>query len=350
MWILMLSGQWMLVTSHPGEGNYMLALQIAMVGLVSLASISRVWYIGQNYFLGGLREIFAELENFEPDKSHSVLPLHSTPMLARFESIFNSLTDRLRAYKQELSQWMFLQSEQSRIRALGEISALVVHDLSAPLHVIHFCTNQLKESPELIRDPRYIEQLTVNGQRAQDLIDSLRAYLKSQPMAEASTSFDVALAHVRRLLETQFISQGFQRIEFSIDKSAATANIRMFKAELIHILLNLLSNSVENLLSNAVAKPRIRIGVARRSNGEISLELADNGTGLSPERFEQLTSLSVTQGAETNHRQGLGLKLIRRLIESQQGKLEVASPREGESGTVFILTLNLADNAIGDRT
>src|SRR5690606_28203303 len=104
-------------------------------------------------------------QKFDHSKQE-VLPLHTTPALANFEKTVNELTSRLVAYERELSGWIISKTEESRYTALGEIAGLVVHDLSSPLHVINFCTSQLRENPELVSNPRYLDQLTTNGERS----------------------------------------------------------------------------------------------------------------------------------------------------------------------------------------
>ncbi len=345
IWTFMTILQWGVVSNHNANGPVSLSSQVVAIGLVGLTLISRIWYLGRRYFFGGLEGLFRFFEDFDPSRVRNNLPLHSASILSHFERIINSLLDRLRAYEAELTQWIFKQTEEGRYRALGEVSALVVHDLSAPLHVIHFCTEQLKESPDLIRDPRYLENLAVNGARSLELINSLKAYLKDpkSKRQEVSTCFEDAHRHVMRLLETRFSMQGFNQIMIKLDPRLGQIHLKITSADLIHVLLNLYSNSIENLLNHSISDPEIRVNSADGPLQSVAeIKIYDNGTGLCPEKYEHLTGLMFFQGSSADKRSSLGLRLIRRLVEGNQGTLVVLQQPPEARGTLFSLKLNVA--------
>ena len=341
IWIFMMVLQWLVITRtpSPGTGRFNLALMESSIGAAGLILIMRIWYLGKQYFVGGLREIFQTLESMDPEVSQKILPLHSDRILAHFEKIVNGLVERLRSYRQELSRWVFYQTEESRYRALGELSALIVHDLSAPLHVIHFCTEQVKENPDILRNPRYIDQLTVNGARSLELISSLKAYLKDGKFKSAGVAFAEAHQRVIRLLETQFHTQGFSKVQINTEPNALPIKVDVPKADLIHVLMNLYGNSLLNLLENSIPEPKIQVTMVELTEQQVTYSIADNGTGLSAKRFEELTAFSFLPDAQNSSRDGLGLRLVRRLVERNRGSLFAVDPGPGESGSRFHLTL-----------
>lgn len=340
VWVFVTLLQWLLIYGHQAGGPHsktMLSFQLIVINLSGLALITRIWYLWRHYFLGGLQKIFHFFENFNPGEHQQLLALHTASILGHFELIINSLLDRLHAYEREMSQWVFRQTELSRYHALGEISALIVHDLSSPLHVIHFCTEQLKENPEFIKDPRYLNQLTLNGTRSLELIDSLRTYLKNQNQKSNSlmTPFGDAHQNVMRLLETQFSTQGFHQIQIDLDPKLAKSDVNLTPADLMHILLNLYSNSIKNLLTHKIQNPKITVRLHKKESHWVQIYIQDNGTGLTQEHFDQLTDNTLFPSGKT--RNSLGLRLIRRLIENQGGQLSVVSQSEQEKGTLFSL-------------
>lgn len=339
IWIFMVSLQWLLVKTTPADQTSFLAIQISIVGLAALTLVSRVWYLSRRFFIGGLENLFGILDNLDPEKPGESLALHSSSLLARFEQIFNSVTDKLRSYQQELSRWIFYQTEESRYRALGEISALVVHDLSQPLHVIHFCTAELKNEPKLLTDPRYLDQLIVNGNKSLELIDSLKAYLKDSKSVAGTASYHDAHHHVVRLLSTQFHSTGLPPVTHDVDPALAPLRFRLTTADFIHILLNLFRNSYQDFIEHQNERPRVSVSVVKCVNGEATLSIRDNGSGLDAQRFERLTSMEHFPNTQDFRSEGLGLRLIRRLVERNMGTLKVMTLPVGESGTLFYLTL-----------
>src|SRR5690606_16647765 len=117
--------------------------------------------------------------------------------------------------------------------------------------VVHFCAQQLKEEPEKAFDPRYLEQLSTSGERALELINALKSYLRAPaPNAEARSVFVEANSYVAKMLATQFHARGVNRVRISVDPALETLQLRVNRPDLIHILLNLQANSLENMLSH----------------------------------------------------------------------------------------------------
>jgi signal transduction histidine kinase len=70
------------------------------------------------------------------------------------------------------------------------------------------------------------------------------------------------------------------------------------------------------------------------------VEIADTGPGIPAEElpriFEELYRGSNARGSEGS---GLGLALVRRVVERHGGRISVRSRRDGVQGTVFIVSL-----------
>lgn len=338
--ISMAAAQAGVVFASHHEEPWLVALKVLVACASGCLLFGRVWYAARVYFFGGLRSLFSVLETFAPEKRNLVLPLHSAALLAGFEKTFNELTRRLRVYEEEFSHWLFIQAEQSRFRALGEVSALIVHDLSAPLQVVNFCAEGLRENLVENKRDQYLDQLLQNSQRSLELISSWKAYLKNHSSDNDEISLGEILEYVRTLLATHFEAGLFHSIQMSIEESVCAVVVAVPRAELIHILVNVLSNCAENLISNSVAEPKIDIRLAPRSSEEkVSILIHDNGTGLSAEKFEELTSFMFLPRPGMPARGGLGLRLIRRLLERRGGALEVLDSASGDSGTTFCIQL-----------
>ena len=295
--------------------------------------------------MGGLHDIFDVLHKFRPEEQGETLALHSSPLLAHFEKIINSLTERLRNYERELSSWIFKKAEESRYSALGEIAGLVVHDLSAPLHVMNFCTKQLVDEPEKIFDPKYRMQLVNSGERAMELITALKTYLRSPGSQTQSVVFSEAHPYIIKMLSTQFHDRGFNRVKFVVDPRVIPLNFGMARPDFIHVLLNLHVNSLENLLGSKEKLPEIRVELgSEMEQSSVDILISDNGTGLSAERFEEMTSFVFQDSRPVAGSNGgsMGLRLVRRLVERYGGSLTVDPTPQNGKGTTFRLRVKLA--------
>jgi signal transduction histidine kinase len=233
-------------------------------------------------------------------------------------------------------------AERQRYQSLGEIAGLVIHDLSSPLHVIQLCVEQWNDKPSVIEQERFRQRLAVATQRALDLVGSLRAYLASPATPEAGSLFSEAQEEVLRFLEAQFHAKGFARLRVTVDPALGKVKIRMRKPALVHVLFNVLANSVENLLSHSIDEGVISLELQQTVGGFAQLLIRDNGTGISINYFEYLTGTGDPRSFRPREPQSLGLKLVRRLVESHGGTLKLGEVANGEPGTALLLKLPLA--------
>ncbi|MEW6055683.1 MAG: HAMP domain-containing sensor histidine kinase [Bdellovibrionota bacterium] len=341
---------WVVVSPSSVQNSTQLRLEVLSVGVVGLALSGRIYYLNRKYFVGGLQQLFQTFESLDFGKNDFVIPLHSSSLLARFESTFNALSNRLRAREIELTQWVRYEAEQSRFRALGEISGLIAHDLAGPLHVIQFCTSELTQTNQGGEQGRFLQQLSTNTDRALELVTSLRAYLKNPDSKLQEASLVEAHRYVLQLLNTQYRRHGFnERMTFDLDPKLNDVVLGISRIDLVHILDNLYKNSVQNILDNAIPHGEIRVKLHRNDRSKLILWIQDNGTGLTTERFEEMTAPVLVSKNTAAPRAGLGLRLTRRLIERNEGRLEVVASDAGR-GTVFLLTIGLPKQKFMNET
>jgi signal transduction histidine kinase len=105
-----------------------------------------------------------------------------------------------------------------------------------------------------------------------------------------------------------------------------------------------LSQVVSNLLNNASKYTgeggRIEV-VAAAEEGEATIEVRDNGSGIDPQLLPKVFDLFVQGERALDRGQGglgIGLTLVRRLVELHQGRVEVESDGAGK-GSVFRVRL-----------
>lgn len=107
-----------------------------------------------------------------------------------------------------------------------------------------------------------------------------------------------------------------------------------------------LAQVVSNLLNNAVryseAPGRIEIRAQRRDGG-VALSVADEGIGIAPDRLDGVFEL-FGQGPSPSAGLGIGLTLVRSLVEMHDGSVTVHSEGEGK-GSTFTVWLPTVDRA-----
>ena len=113
-----------------------------------------------------------------------------------------------------------------------------------------------------------------------------------------------------------------------------------------------LKQIINNLLSNAVKftklGDRIMISVnTAKSSRFITFSVKDSGTGIRQSNLDKLFNIETkftSEGTAGEKGSGLGLSLVKDIIEKHGGKIDVVS--EFEKGTEFIFTLPIASTKI----
>ena len=101
------------------------------------------------------------------------------------------------------------------------------------------------------------------------------------------------------------------------------------RLRLLEVLQNLIDNAVKHMGDQA--QPRITIG-ARRDGNEAVCYVRDNGIGIDPRYHEKVFGLfdQLDQKAEGS---GIGLALVKRIIEVHEGRIWVESEGSGQGST-----------------
>src|SRR5882724_7721075 len=105
------------------------------------------------------------------------------------------------------------------------------------------------------------------------------------------------------------------------------------RAALKHALAEVLLNALQ--ANPADPKIGVRLNADPNGNGlnGLQIEVQDNGTGFSPEAVQKASAPFFTT---RNVGLGLGLTVTRKIIETHHGKLEIVTPKQGNSGLVRI--------------
>jgi signal transduction histidine kinase len=124
-----------------------------------------------------------------------------------------------------------------------------------------------------------------------------------------------------------------QQVDFVIDPADLQVRVDVRRFE--QVLVNLLGNAVK--FTPVGGKLGLNIGLC---DGSVAFRVWDNGIGIEPDVVAQLFR-PFTQGDERLSRAyggaGLGLALVRRLVELHGGSVSVVSqPGQGSQFTVYV--------------
>jgi signal transduction histidine kinase len=108
------------------------------------------------------------------------------------------------------------------------------------------------------------------------------------------------------------------------------------KPRLIEVLQNLIDNAAKFMGDQSA--PRIEVGLNGYENGLPIFYVRDNGMGIDPAHHDRIFGLFNKLDAASEGT-GIGLSLVKRIIEVHGGRIWVES--EPQKGTTFFFTLQM---------
>jgi signal transduction histidine kinase len=243
----------------------------------------------------------------------------------------------MQANRRLSAQWLRLQ------RANGfknEILGTVAHDLKNPLGVILGRTEMLTE---LISTSASKESVTAQVEHIRDAtrrLTSMVDHLISDAMADA---FDIT---IRR--ESVDIAALVSEVAEANRPLAVNKQQTIAVSAPPHLMamcdIDRIREAIDNLVSNAVKYSPIGGNITvlvTHDDASAAIRVADEGAGLSPEdlgrlfgRFQRLSAKPTAGESST----GLGLSIVKRIIDMHGGEVTAASAGPGQ-GSTFTITL-----------
>ncbi len=277
------------------------------------------------------REDFTEVVRTEASVALSILKSLSAMVRSSNDSFVASLARRneqLQAAYTELqaTQDELLRSE--RLSNVGKFSSMILHDIRNPISAV-------KGYAELILvkgdDPKRVEQYCHSILREADRLHDLAGELLDYSRGEIR--LDVRLVDMEAFLqqfvvtvEERFRSRG---LEVVVENRCVEPAIFDDK-RMLRVLVNLAENA-----RKAMAKGgRLLIGAERIGVDTLQLTVHDTGAGMAPEVLKRMFEpfFSVTPGGT-----GLGLLIVKNVVEAHDGTLEVESvPGHGTTFTITV--------------
>lgn len=258
---------------------------------------------------------------------------------------------------QDLTQMKRLEEElrrDDRLKALGELSAAIAHEIRNPLASISGSVQVLREelsADALTGDRRHLMEIVVREtERLNALITDFLLFAK--PADGKTESFDVAevIGETVKVFSNSPEAAGIDirtlpepEDKDDIQSAFVDGNRRQLSQVFWNLLLNasismkdLNSGKIEGSSKLTVSKKTIRGGGEVALEGSIEIAITDSGKGIAPENIERIFDpFFSTRELGT----GLGLSLAHRIIESHGGRIEVTS--ELGTGTTFKVILPL---------
>ena len=215
--------------------------------------------------------------------------------------------------------------EQQHLAELGQMSAMVAHEIRNPLSIIKGSAEVLRkqyrhETNELFDFiPQEIDRLN-------RLVNNFLTFARKSNLQQQTISLYPLIEHQLQLLNDSRISlTGDHHCQVSGDEDA-----------LKQVILNVISNARKAIAPRGKAG-KIEITVASAANRKyVLLSIQDNGIGMDAQTLQQAFQPFFSQSATGS---GLGLTITRQLVERMGGHITI----ESEKGKGTKVTIRLKE-------
>ncbi len=248
--------------------------------------------------------------------------------LGQLADSFNRMTTELLGQKERLVQ-------AERVAAWRELARRLAHELKNPLFPLQLTVENLVRARQ--QNPEQFEEVFRESARTllaeianlKAIIGKFSEFSKMPQPKLQRVQVNEVIRGVAQLFQAQLEAPGRAKIscELQLDPHL---EVVAADAELLHrAISNLVLNAMDAMPQGGVLTLR-----TRDDGGKVRIEVADTGSGLTPEECERIFTPYYTS---KEHGTGLGLAIVQSVVSDHGGRIRVQS--EAGRGTTFVIEL-----------
>jgi len=246
----------------------------------------------------------------------------------------HELTERKRL---EAKHKETIKELESKNAELERFTYTVSHDLKSPLITIGGFIGLLEEdarSGDTVKFNRDLKRISEAKDKMHRLLNELLELSRIGRLVNTSVnvSFEQIVEEALTLTKGRLMAGNIQ-----VDVSKDLPIVNGDRPRLVEVLQNLIDNAAKFTADQP--DPQIEIGV-HGANGEKVFFVKDNGIGIEPAYHERIFGLFDKLNPKSEGT-GVGLALVKRIIEVHGGRIWVESEGKGQ-GSTFYFTLSIA--------
>jgi len=286
--------------------------------------------------------------------------------IKQVEEAFNKMLESIEDSNRELHQWSHdlekkvlektedLERTQSeifhfeRLASLGRLSSSVAHEINNPLAgILTYAklVSRMLQNPELTEGSqqkilKHLDMIQSESTRCGNIVKGLLNFSREQSSEFSYLSLNTVLIETEQLIQHSF---QISEVRLVSDFSAVRDQIQANRNQIIQACLAVLTNALEAIDNTASGQVTFRS--YNPDNEHITVEIQDNGIGISPEDQKHIFEPFFSRKKEMSGI-GLGLAVTYGIVEQHQAKVGVDSIPG--VGTTIKFTFKLADGRSED--
>ncbi|WLH69132.1 PAS domain-containing sensor histidine kinase [Pseudomonas sp. FP2309] len=224
-------------------------------------------------------------------------------------------------------------TQSAKMATLGEMATGLAHEINQPLNVMRMAiVNVLKRLSNGTADAAYLteklQRIDAQVQRAARVVDHMRVFGRRSEIEQQLFDPSQAVHGTLSLLSDSLKAKG---VELRIVPTDFTVQVKGYVDQLEQVLINLMVNARDALLSHREKHPQLQPWIALHCEHDrchVRIWVEDNAGGIDPRLLERIFEPFFTTkpiGVGT----GLGLSVSYGIVENMGGRLSVANAEEG---------------------
>jgi two-component system, NtrC family, sensor histidine kinase AtoS len=229
---------------------------------------------------------------------------------------------------------------RDRLAAVGEMAAVIAHEVKNPLGGIEVMAGLLKRKlPDVPDAQSALSDIIKEAKMANAIVQEVLDFVRPIRLQVEHTTVVDAVRGAVQLAETK-ARRG--AIDVQVDVPEGLPQIDADQHQLTQVFTNLLMNAYEAM--NGKGHVRVTASLIRVEDGadgrdSVLVEIADDGPGIPEDVAQKVFEPFFTTKAQGS---GLGLAIVRKIVDAHDGRLDLrTTPGQG---TTMRVTLPISGN------
>jgi signal transduction histidine kinase len=210
---------------------------------------------------------------------------------------------------------------RDRLAAVGELAAVIAHEVKNPLASIEVNAGRLRRRAAAIPEAEQVlNDIIAEAKMANAIVQEVLDFVRPFRLQVERTSVDAAIQGAINLAATQAT-----RGEIAVDVvlPQALPDIQADAHQLMQLFTNLLANAYEAMAGRGrivISARRVRLEDGRDGRDAVLVECADDGPGMAEDVAEKVFDPFFTTKPKGS---GLGLAIVRKIVDAHDGRLDL---------------------------
>jgi len=212
-----------------------------------------------------------------------------------------------------------------RLAATGRLVATIAHEINNPLDALTNLMHLLKKSASLDEDAAELVDLAEREVRRLSNISRQTLAPHRETKLPVVTKLSELLDDVCAMYRPRL-----QAAKIEVERNYEIAGeVTIFPSELRQVFTNLITNAIDAIGQSG----RLSLAIERAAEDQVVVKVSDTGCGIPPENLSSIFEPFFTTKGEQGT--GIGLWVIKGIVDKLGGRIEVQSSTTGETGTCF---------------